>query len=53
MTGRPRVDAADRLAAVHAQLTAAVDALVDGPAWRRMLEVAARFHSLQPATTCC
>jgi hypothetical protein len=38
----------DRLAAVHAQLMTAVDGLVDGPAWRRMLEVAARFHRYSP-----
>jgi antirestriction protein ArdC len=44
MTGRAGVPAEDRLAAVHGQLAAAVDALVDGPAWRRMLQVAARFH---------
>lgn len=48
MTGYARVPAEDRLAAVHGQLTAAVDALVDGPAWRRMLEVAARFHRYSP-----
>lgn len=40
--------AEDRLAAVHAQLSAAVEALVDEPAWRRMLEVAARFHRYSP-----
>src|SRR4051794_41433556 len=38
----------DRLAAVHAQLLCAVDALLDGPTWRRMLEVAARFHRYSP-----
>lgn len=44
MTGQTRAPVEDGLAAVHGQLTAAVDALVDGPAWRRMLQVAARFH---------
>jgi hypothetical protein len=38
-----RPDPADRLAAIHAQLVTAVEQLVDGDAWRRMLEVAARF----------
>ena len=38
----------DRLAAVHAQLVSAVETLVDGSAWRRMLEVAARFHRYSP-----
>ena len=47
MTGRAAAGA-DRLAAVHDQLMSAVDALVDGPAWRRMLEVAARFHRYSP-----
>ena len=47
MTGLQR-GGGDRLAAVHAQLMSAVDALVDGPAWRRMLEVAARFHRYSP-----
>jgi antirestriction protein ArdC len=47
MTGQAAV-ATDRLAAVHAQLLSAVDALVDGPAWRQMLEVAARFHRYSP-----
>ena len=38
----------DRLAAAHTQLLSAVDALIDGPAWRRMLDVAARFHRYSP-----
>src|SRR4051794_28465200 len=38
----------DRLASAHAQLLSAVDALIDGPAWRRMLDVAARFHRYSP-----
>jgi hypothetical protein len=45
---RQQAVAADRLAAVHAQLLSAVGALVDGPAWRRMLDVAARFHRYSP-----
>jgi antirestriction protein ArdC len=48
MTHPERAPAADRLAAVHAQLLSAVDRLVDGPAWQRILEVAARFHRYSP-----
>jgi hypothetical protein len=43
MTSRPSTP--ERLAAIHAQLVAAVEQLVDGDAWRRLLEVAARFPS--------
>jgi hypothetical protein len=41
MTTRP--DPADRLAAVHAQLIDAVEALATGEEWQRMLTIAARF----------
>ena len=34
----------DRLAAVHEQLAAGIEALVSGEDWKKMLEVAARFH---------
>jgi antirestriction protein ArdC len=47
MTGRAAASG-ERLATAHAQLLAAVDALVDGPAWQRMLTVAARFHRYSP-----
>ncbi len=39
----------DRLAAAHERLTAAVDALLDGPAWRTLLTVAARCHRYSPS----
>lgn len=48
MTGPARAPALDRLAAAIEQLMAAVDRLVDGPAWRQMLDVAARFHHYSP-----
>lgn len=44
MSRQQAAPAVDRLAAAHEQLLAAVDRLVDGPAWRQMLDVAARFH---------
>ena len=37
-----------RLAEIHAQLTAAVGALTHTERWRRMLDVAARFHHYSP-----
>lgn len=37
-----------RLAAVHAQLAASVAELTSSEGWRRMLEVAARFHRYSP-----
>jgi hypothetical protein len=40
-----RPDGRDRLAAAQATLVAAVEALADSGAWRRMLDVAARFPS--------
>lgn len=48
MSAPERAAATDRLAAVHARLIEAVDSLVDGPAWRQMLDVAARFHRYSP-----
>jgi antirestriction protein ArdC len=54
-TGRPRPAAAtpqtgaaerhERVAALHEQIVTATAALVDAGAWRRMLAVAARFHT--------
>ncbi len=43
-TARP-----DRLAALHAQLTAAVEDLANSDAWRRMLETAARLPTYSPS----
>jgi antirestriction protein ArdC len=43
MTTSTRPSSQDRLAAIHAQLVTAVEQLVDGDAWRRMLQLAARF----------
>jgi len=40
--------AAAKLAATHEQLTAAIDALVDGPAWQTMLRIASRCHTYSP-----
>jgi antirestriction protein ArdC len=48
MTRAEQAPATDRLAAVHARLVEAVDALVEGTAWRQMLDVAARFHRYSP-----
>ena len=46
---RPRTPAGgDPLTCAHDRLTAAVDALVDGDAWREMLAVAARFPRYSP-----
>jgi antirestriction protein ArdC len=45
---RRRRDGDDPLARAHEQLTAAVQALVDGDAWQRMLQVAARFPRYSP-----
>ncbi|MBA3743176.1 ArdC-like ssDNA-binding domain-containing protein [Sporichthya sp.] len=42
-TATVRTDPADRLAAVHARLVSAVEALTSGEEWRRMLTIAARF----------
>ena len=39
----------DRLAALHAQLTAAVEDLAHSDAWRRMLETAARLPTYSPS----
>ena len=39
----------DRLAALHAQLTAAVEDLANSDAWRRMLETAARLPTYSPS----
>ncbi len=39
----------DSLTRAHEQLTAAVEALVEGDAWRRMLEVAARLPRYSPS----
>ncbi|MGQ0631517.1 MAG: ArdC-like ssDNA-binding domain-containing protein [Sporichthyaceae bacterium] len=38
-----RADPSERLATAHANLATAVEALTTGEAWRRMLDVAARF----------
>jgi len=43
MTTGSRSSTPDRLAAIHAQLVTAVEQLVEGDAWRRMLEIAVRF----------
>lgn len=40
--------AAAKLAATHARLTAAIDALVDGPAWQTMLRIASHCHTYSP-----
>jgi len=48
-THRPHHDSADRLAAIHAQLTGAVEELAGSDAWRRMLAVAARFPTYSPS----
>jgi antirestriction protein ArdC len=40
--------AAAKLAATHERLTAAIDALMDGPAWATMLRIAARCHTYSP-----
>ena len=46
-TDRPSVE--DRLAAVHEQLIAAVEALTSSEAWASMLHVAARFPDYSPS----
>ena len=43
------VDASDRVALLHDQLTASVEALVTSEDWRRMLDTASRFHQYSPA----
>lgn len=45
----PRRDSTDRLAAIHAQLTRAVEDLAGSDAWRKMLAVAARFPTYSPS----
>ena len=45
----PRRDPAERLAAIHAQLTRAVEDLARSEAWRGMLAVAARFPTYSPS----
>jgi antirestriction protein ArdC len=45
---RQHAESGDSLARAHDQLTAAVQALVDGDAWQRMLHVAARFPRYSP-----
>ena len=45
----PRRDPAERLAAIHAQLTRAVEDLARSEAWREMLAVAARFPTYSPS----
>jgi antirestriction protein ArdC len=42
-------DRVDRLAAIHAQLTAAVEDLARSDAWRRMLTIAARLPTYSPS----
>jgi antirestriction protein ArdC len=42
-------DQVDRLVAIHAQLTAAVEDLTRSEAWRRMLTVAARMPTYSPS----
>ena len=42
-------DGRDRLAALHNQLTAAVEELASSDAWQRMLQVAARLPSYSPS----
>jgi hypothetical protein len=44
----PSPSGEQRLAELHAQLTAAVGALTHTERWRRMLDVAARFHHYSP-----
>jgi antirestriction protein ArdC len=41
-------NAVDPLARAHARLTAAVESLITGDAWKRMLQVAARFPRYSP-----
>ena len=48
-TESSRRDSTDRLAAIHAQLTRAVEELAGSDAWRRMLAVAARFPTYSPS----
>ncbi len=48
-TESPRRESADRLAAIHAQLTRAVEELAGSDAWRKMLAVAARFPTYSPS----
>jgi len=48
-THSPHRDSADRLAAIHAQLTSAVEELAGSDAWQAMLAVAARFPTYSPS----
>ena len=41
-------DKADKLAAAHSELVAAVESLASSEDWQKMLEVAARFHHYSP-----
>jgi antirestriction protein ArdC len=43
------LDQADRLAAIHAQLTTAVEDLTNGEAWQRMLTIAAHMPTYSPS----
>ena len=48
-TGQRTPTRTDRLVALHAQLTAAVEDLAHSDAWRRMLEIAARLPTYSPS----
>ena len=48
---RQKPTRAEQVAALQKQIADAVEALVDAGAWRRMLDVAARFHDYSTGTT--
>jgi hypothetical protein len=51
-TAQAAQDRDAKIAALHAQITEGVEALVDSGAWKAMLDTAARFHTYRTGIKC-